>query len=191
MAPHRHTPMHALTLHRASITSIIVVAPAVALPWWLQEAWWLELALVATLVIATAAVTTDLVDARVPDRVVIGAVMPVLLVVGLQVASGDAGAAVLGVLLGAALFAGPLLIVHLAAPSAIGFGDVKLAAALGAAVGLVEWRSALLGLCLASAATAVVAIARRRPSMPFAPGLVGGAALALLPLTTEGSLPWR
>jgi leader peptidase (prepilin peptidase)/N-methyltransferase len=118
------------------------------------------------------------------------AVSPVLLTLTVQAGRGDTGD-IGGVLLGAAAFAGPLLIVHAANPGAMGFGDVKLAAVLGAALGLVDWRACLLALCLASAVTACVAIVRRRSSMPFAPGLVGGAALALLPTATEGLLPWR
>lgn len=172
------------------LTAVVVAAPVVVVPWVLAEPWWCELTVVATLLIAVAAVPVDLADARIPDRIVMAAVLPVVLTLVVRVVAGDTGD-IGGVLLGAAAFAGPLLIVHGVTPGAMGFGDVKLAAVLGAALGLVDWRVCLLALCLASVATACVAIVRRRASMPFAPGLVGGAAVALLPTATEGLLPWR
>ena len=49
-----------------------------------------------------------------------------------------------------------------------------------AALGLVEPRLGLLALCLAAAVTAAVGVARRRSTLPFGPGLVLGAVMALL-----------
>lgn len=46
-------------------------------------------------------------------------------------------------LLGSLAFGGPLLLVHLVKPSAMGFGDVKLAAGLGLLLG---WYGPILGL---------------------------------------------
>ncbi len=41
---------------------------------------------------------------------------------------------------------------HLVSPSSMGFGDVKAALVLGAAVGTVDWRLAVVALCLAARA---------------------------------------
>ncbi len=40
-------------------------------------------------------------------------------------------------------FAGPLLLLHLVSPAAMGFGDVKAGIVLGYALGLVHWHLAL------------------------------------------------
>jgi len=69
--------------------------------------------------------------------------------------------------------------VHLVAPAAMGFGDVKLAVALGAGLGVLEPRLAVLALAIASGLTLLVAACSRRSAMPFAPGLVLGAAAAM------------
>ena len=75
----------------------------------------------------------------------------------------------------------------------MGFGDVKLGAALGAGLGLVDPRTSVLALCLGSIATAAVGVARRRVSMPVAPGLVLGAAMSvgLAAALEERAWPWR
>lgn len=172
-----------------TVTSAVVLALAV--PRATGEAWWVEAGVVATLVVCVVCAVVDVSDGRIPDRLVLASIVPTLLVLVARAASGDLRVAGTAVLLGVVLFAGPLLVMHLAVPDALGFGDVKLAVSLGAAIGMVEWRYAVAGLCLASALTAAVALVRRRPAMPFAPGLVAGAALVvLLPILT-GSVPWR
>jgi leader peptidase (prepilin peptidase) / N-methyltransferase len=74
----------------------------------------------------------------------------------------------------------PVLGVHLASPGAMGFGDVKLAVVLGIAVGLLEWRWSVFALACASGSTLMAAAMSRRRSVPFGPGLVTGAAVAVL-----------
>lgn len=88
-------------------------------------------------------------------------------------------AAVAAAALGAVCLGGPLLVVHLVAPPAMGFGDVKLAAALGAAIGPLDPRLGLVALCGATGATAAVGLVGRRHELPLGPGLVAGAALAV------------
>ncbi len=161
-----------------------------AVPWRLTEAWWLETGVVTALSVATIAVVRDLTGQRIPDRVVLASLVPTGVVVVVMIGTEGIGA-VPDVLLGAAAFAVPLLAAHLASPAALGFGDVKLAGSLGAALGLVDWRHSVVALCIASAITAAVALVRRRSEMPFAPGLVAGAALVLILATFEGSLRWR
>ena len=89
---------------------------------------------------------------------------------------------------GAAAMCAPLLLIHLWSPTAMGFGDVKLALGLGAALGAVAVPLPLVSLALAAGGTSLVGIVRRSRTMPFGPGLVGGAILAAAshPLWIEG-----
>lgn len=106
-----------------------------------------------------------------------------------------AGAALCGrpvpALLGAAALGGLYLAVHLVDPAALGGGDVKLAAALGAltgALGTPVWILAALGAPLLTAAAAVVVMVLRRggPATPLPHGpsmcvaTLAAAALAVL-----------
>lgn len=174
-------------------TAFVAVIPVLAasIPWALAEAWWVEFGVTAVLLIAAGAALVDSSTHRIPDRIVLWSLVPTAIVIAAPAIGGDGPTAVPGVVFGAIGFALPLLAVHLAAPSALGFGDAKLAVSLGAALGLVDWRMSVAALCLASGLTAAVALVRRRSSLPFAPGLVVGAALVLLMPTLEGSLPWR
>ena len=138
-----------------------------------------------------ACAVVDVSDGRIPDRLVLASIVPTLLVLVARAASGDLRVAGTAVLLGIVLFAGPLFVMHLAVPDALGFGDVKLAVSLGAVIGMVEWRYAVAALCIASGLTAATALVRRRSAMPLAPGLVTGAALVVLLPTLTGSVPWR
>lgn len=140
---------------------------------------------VASAIAFGCAAVAALVDARsrvVPDGLVLAsALAPATLV-----ATGAAdGVAVVG---GAAVLAMPLFLAHLASPRAMGFGDVKLAAALGAVLGLVDPWSGLVALCLAGALGAMTGLIGRRPDVPFAPALVVGAVLASLAAEPLSSL---
>ena len=126
------------------------------------------------------AALVDLIDRRLPNRLVgaaalagIATLVAELLVTDLQVALTD-------VLLGAAGLAGPLLVTHLVRPAAMGFGDVKLAVVLGAALGLVDPVLGLAALTIGSACAALVGMTLRRRTVAFGPGLLGGAILSVL-----------
>lgn len=84
------------------------------------------------------------------------------------------------IVLAALIMGVPLLLMHLVSPSSMGFGDVKLAVLLGAAIGLTDWHLALPALALAAGLTATVGVVRRAKSLPFGPGLVGATLVALL-----------
>src|SRR3954452_23113388 len=131
---------------------------------------------VATMIPATAAALADWRTQRVPDSMVIAALAPALLTVAMDATPMDR---VLAAVVGAGAMALPLLLVHLVSPAAIGFGDVKLSAVLGCAVGVVAPRLALPALAAAAGLTLLVACCRRRAAVPFTPGLVVGAAAAL------------
>jgi leader peptidase (prepilin peptidase) / N-methyltransferase len=128
------------------------------------------------LVPAVAAAATDWRTHRVPNLLVAVALVPALVAVLLVEGRMQLLASVA---LGVAVMTVPLLVLHLVAPAAMGFGDVKLAAALGAGLGVLDPTLGLPALAVAAGLTLLVAAWRRRPAMPFAPGLVTGAAVAL------------
>ena len=82
-------------------------------------------------------------------------------------------------LLGAAAMAGPILVLHLVSPASMGFGDVKAAVVLGAAIGSVDWELAVGALTLAAGIAATIGIVGRIRMIPFGPFLVMGSAIAL------------
>jgi leader peptidase (prepilin peptidase)/N-methyltransferase len=102
-----------------------------------------SVALVPLLGLAAGSVAmsaVDIVTLRIPTRFVY--LTSAVVAVGLVAASvADppvrrlAGAAI-----GAAVYGGALLVLHLASPRALGFGDVRLAALVGAVVGWCAWR---------------------------------------------------
>jgi leader peptidase (prepilin peptidase) / N-methyltransferase len=157
----------AATAATAATASVMVVASLLAGP---------TASIAGALVVGTVAATIDARTGRLPNRVVaLVALAAVVGVVGAPTPGRAASAAVAG----AALLAGPLFVAHVAAPVAIGFGDVKLAAALGAAIGPLGPRRGLVALCIATGATAVAGLATGRRELPLGPGLVLGAAVAV------------
>jgi leader peptidase (prepilin peptidase) / N-methyltransferase len=76
--------------------------------------------------------------------------------------------------------AAPFLLVHLADPSALGFGDVKFAAVAGALIAPWWWPGAVLMAVVALAVACAMRLAR--PSGPHAlgPSLFIGTLVALL-----------
>jgi leader peptidase (prepilin peptidase)/N-methyltransferase len=135
-------------------------------------------AVAGALAAGAAAAAVDLRTCRLPNRLVALSAGTAGLGVVTATAQGSAAPAV-AACAGALGFAGPLLVAHLVAPAAIGFGDVKLAVALGLAVGLVDPRLGLLALCVASGITAVAGLVTRRSTLPLGPGLVLGATVVL------------
>ncbi len=141
------------------------------------------LAVTTVVLIAAVAAMIDLREDRIPDELVLLALVPMALTLAAGVVSPG------NVALGIAVFAVPLLVIHVVSPRSMGFGDVKLAIPLGAALGAVDPAWGLFALCGASAATAAVGLASRRSVLPFAPGLVAGS-LAALALSTVFSADW-
>lgn len=177
------SPMHVVMTHKRAQPAVMgllalggVVGVLLA-----TSVWGAAGAMMAVAVgVATAAAVIDMRTGRIPNGLVVFAGAPTLAVVLVAIAHGR-GAEVIGsVTLGIAAFAGPVFVVHLVSPPAIGFGDVKLAAALGAALGLIEPGLGLLALCIAAATTAAVGLVGRHRMLPFGPGLVLGAIMALV-----------
>lgn len=80
---------------------------------------------------------------------------------------------------GALTLAVPLLALHLISPNAMGFGDVKAAVVLGAALGAIDWQLSLAGLALAAGLAATVGTLSGVRTIAFGPFLVIGTTVAL------------
>jgi leader peptidase (prepilin peptidase)/N-methyltransferase len=128
----------------------------------------------------------DLACLRLPDRLVaLAAVAGGLALAGAAPATG--AGRLLPALAGAATsFAGYVLLALLPG-SRLGFGDVKLAAALGLPLGWLGWPALALGLLLPHLLNGVVVFAllaarkvRRDTALPFGPAILVGAWLAVL-----------
>lgn len=122
---------------------------------------------------------------------------------GALVAAGLVGASLVdgplrrlgGALLGALLYGGLLLTLHLVSPRAMGFGDVRLATVVGAVVGWCSWRAdqpALMpaqgvftaglvaGLLGSVVGVVLLAVRRRNQPFPFGPAVAAGGLVVAL-----------
>jgi leader peptidase (prepilin peptidase)/N-methyltransferase len=139
---------------------------------------WLPLLLgLAWLAVAAGAV--DVLRRRLPDTLTLPALPGVL-----ALAAPLGGAAVGRAACGAVVLAGGYLAVRLVAPAALGAGDVKLAAPVGAALAAVSWPAVPLGALVASVLTLLVASVVRawsRAARPVAGGLAGSAGAVPTP----------
>jgi leader peptidase (prepilin peptidase)/N-methyltransferase len=139
----------------------------------------LGVALGAVLAILVPAAVADLRRTTLPDRLVMRAgVTGVItgMICGVTHGWQPAGAAVGG----AAALAAPVLALHAIDPDSMGFGDVKLAAALGIPIGLVEWRLAIVVLLVAAALGIAHAAGGRHRTVPFGAALVAATAVVVV-----------
>ncbi|MBP2472919.1 leader peptidase (prepilin peptidase)/N-methyltransferase [Crossiella equi] len=133
----------------------------------------------------------DLRHRRLPDCLTLSAVPAFALLFTLLGTFGpDAGIAGRA-FLGAGVFFGIHLLVHLIRPAALGGGDVKLSATVGAVAAAVSW-PALMAVALgAMVGTALVAVVWRGPpgddGVPHGPGMLGATWLATV-LAGQGAL---
>jgi leader peptidase (prepilin peptidase) / N-methyltransferase len=156
-----------------SVTTLFVAAGVGTVPW--------PAAAAVALLVPAAAV--DVEQRRLPDAWV-GAALTVL-VTTLAVGSSfgratDLGPVMTEALGGSIAMAFPVLALHLVSPASMGFGDVKAALVLGAAVGTIDWRLGAIALCIAASTGAGVGLCTRRHTIAFGPFLVFGAWFALL-----------
>ncbi|MFT6762748.1 MAG: leader peptidase (prepilin peptidase)/N-methyltransferase [Candidatus Aldehydirespiratoraceae bacterium] len=129
------------------------------------------------------AALVDVLDRRLPNRIVVGALalttaaFAVTLIFGGDLRLGDG-------LIGASLMASPLLVIHVISPRSMGVGDVKAAVVLGIGLGLIAPELTLVALVVGSAGTATIGLLRRQRDTAFGPGLVAGtiATIALVAL---------
>ncbi|MFI5834339.1 prepilin peptidase [Micromonospora sp. NPDC051300] len=132
-----------------------------------------------------ALAVTDLIALRLPDPLV-GAVAigGGLGLGGTALVTGEAGRAATA-LTGAGLSLCAYLLLALLPGARLGFGDVKLATALGLPLGWLGWPTLRLGLLLPHVLAGVVVLAllaagriRRDSPLPFGPAILAGAWLA-------------
>ncbi|MFE8911357.1 prepilin peptidase [Streptomyces globisporus] len=146
--------------------------------------------LVGWLALAPVAVLLAVVDRRVhrlPDPLTLPlAAAAVLLLGGAALLPGHAGSWTSGLLGGLAL-GGFYLVLFLINPNGMGFGDVKLALALGVVLGWYGWTVLFLGgfagfLFGAAYGLALVLLRRagRRTGIPFGPFMIAGALTGVL-----------
>lgn len=134
----------------------------------------------------TAISIVDLREKRIPNRMLLVASPIVVALLGAGLLVRGEPQRLLAALGGAAALFALFLVIALAVPAAMGMGDVKLAALLGAALGAAGWMAWLAGLLAAfliGGIVAIVALASRRVglrgSIPFGPWMVAGALVGL------------
>ncbi|MFF0382932.1 prepilin peptidase [Streptomyces sp. NPDC004286] len=143
---------------------------------------WLTLTPVATLL-----TTVDLRVHRLPDPLTLPLTPAVLLLLALATWLPDHTGTYRTALYGAAALGAAYLALHLLNPSGMGFGDVKLAPALGAALGWYGWPTLLLGTFATFTTGALYSVtlllthrATRKSAIPFGPFLLIGTLLGVL-----------
>lgn len=155
--------------------------PGKACPAWLAALWALtgillmtgivplaRLPLVLALsVLAVLLVHVDLTAGRLPNALT----LPAYPLLGAAAILAEPGAwpRILG---GAVLLGGVHLLTHWFAPNALGGGDVKLAGALGLAIGAHGWPAILACAPLAAVCSLGLAARLRRRAVPHGPGLL-------------------
>jgi leader peptidase (prepilin peptidase) / N-methyltransferase len=142
--------------------------------------------LAAYLTFAAVAVALALIDLdvrRLPNVIV----LPSYPVLGVLLALGVGGDGLLRAAAGAALLFGFFLLVAVAAPGGIGFGDVKLAGVVGGMTAAVSWGAFLTGAFggfLLGAIAGVLLMAGRRANrkkaVPYGPFMLLGAWASIL-----------
>lgn len=148
----------------------LVFAPATiaSVVAWTGGPWWV----IVPLSTAAAAALVDARSRRVPNRLVAATAGSSL------AGSLVAGAEFVPLVMVMMAFAGPLLLVRLATPAAIGSGDVKLAAVSAPVLFVGGAAAGLLALCVASGSAGAIGVLRRRSSIPFGPAVVIGTVVA-------------
>lgn len=129
------------------------------------------------------AAVIDIERRRLPDVWVVAsltALVAALSVEAVVEGSTRSGAPLAALASGAVAMALPLLALHVVSPDAMGFGDVKAALVLGAAIGTVDWRLGAVALCLAASTGAIAGVLGRRRTIAFGPYLVFAAWTVVL-----------
>ncbi|MEO7442467.1 MAG: A24 family peptidase [Acidimicrobiales bacterium] len=149
-----------------------------------------DTALAGFLVTGAGVVAISAIDLRhfiVPNHILYPTLLAVAALLSLAAAVdgrwSDLGRATVGGLLGfVAMF-----LIHIINPSGLGFGDVRLAGLLGAALGWLSLSRVVLGLFLGFLGAALVGVVlvaagrkRGKDSLPFGPFLAAGALVAIV-----------
>ena len=137
----------------------------------------------AAVALLIPAAVADVEQRRLPDMWMVAALGALTVSLAASRAFGaptDTSPTVGGLLSGAVAMALPVLALHLVSPASMGFGDVKAAVVLGAAVGTIDWRLGAVALCVAALSGAIIGLLTRRRTIAFGPFLVFGAWFTLL-----------
>ena len=179
-------------LVRPAILMVVAVVVAVMVSWRFADAAWIELGAYAALFMVLVTLSwIDAISYRLPDVVVMPTLVVGLIVVVVASIVDDDPTRIRVALVGAAVAFAVLLVAHLISPRGMGFGDVKLAAVLGLAVG---WQAGSIGeavvgdlwlLLIGFAAGTVAGLAllvtrRRNQPFPFGPFLALGAVTTVM-----------
>jgi leader peptidase (prepilin peptidase)/N-methyltransferase len=160
-------------LPTAGALAVLWAAPAVVVAAGLVPATWLPAWLVLGVLVVVGS-ATDLVARRLPDAVTApGAVLALAALVPLGTGHLVAG------LVGAVVLGGAFAAVHLAAPGALGAGDVKLAPALGAPLAAASWGALVAAPVLAAVGVLVLVLAGGARRVAYGPPLLGATWLTL------------
>ncbi|MET8692001.1 A24 family peptidase [Streptomyces bauhiniae] len=137
--------------------------------------------------VATLLTTVDLRVHRLPDPLTLPLTPAVLALLALATRLPDHTGTYRTALYGALTLGIAYLALHLLNPSGMGFGDVKLAPALGAALGWYGWPTLMLGTFATFTTGALYGLtllltrrATRKSAIPFGPFLLTGTLLGVL-----------
>jgi leader peptidase (prepilin peptidase)/N-methyltransferase len=149
-----------------------------------------EWALPAFLAFAACLVVVTVTDLRlflIPNRIIYPTLLAGAVLLTAAAAIGHDGEALRRAVLGGLAAWAALLVIHLINPRGMAFGDVRLAAVIGAFTGWIGYDHVFLGLFAGFVAAAVVGVffiaTRRRTAkdpVPFGPFLALGAMVAVL-----------
>lgn len=170
------TPLLPLT------TALVCAALAAATDTRPEIAVWLLLAPVGVLL-----AVVDFRVRRLPDALTLPLAAAVLVLLGLVALVPEHTGDWLTALFGALTLGCGYLVLFLINPGGMGFGDVKLALGMGAALGWYGWPTVMLGTlagfvlgALYGGALVVARKAGRKTAIPFGPFLIAGAYVGLL-----------
>ncbi|MYY11017.1 prepilin peptidase [Streptomyces sp. SID4919] len=129
----------------------------------------------------------DLSVRRLPDVLTLPLAAGAVLLLGAAALLPGHGGHWLGAVLGAVAVGAGFLVLFLVNPDGLGFGDVKLAPALGAVLGWYGWGAVFVGTfagflfaTLYGVVLVVLGRATRRTPVPFGPFLLAGALVGVL-----------
>lgn len=167
----------------------ISVGPVIA-----TSVWWPDVTSgVATAISmswSTGSAAFDMMRGQLPDVFIALALLPVVMAAALLPMQGRS-TALPDIGYGAASWALPLVVVHLVSPGALGFGDVKASAVLGAALGLTLSAFAVaVSLVVALASASSVGLTTGRRTIALGPYLAGGALASLMVDRFVGKASW-
>lgn len=148
------------------------------------------LELTALLVLAACSVALTAIDLdlhRLPNSIVLFLAVSMLILLGAAaLIAGDPDALLRALIAGVSAFA-VLFIVAFVKPDGMGFGDVKLAGALGIVLGYVGWGSVVVGFFSAFLLGGLVGVVllllrkvARGGGIPFGPWLIAGAWIGIV-----------